>query len=68
MAAMADAWHVPVAFHDCAGPVALATSPRLALNTHSCFIQEMVRAFHYGWYGDLVTQLPPVTNGEITAP
>ena len=68
MAAMADAWHVPVAFHDCTGPVVLAASTHLALNTHNCFIQEMVRAFYYGWYGDLVTQLPPVTKGEISAP
>jgi L-alanine-DL-glutamate epimerase-like enolase superfamily enzyme len=68
MAAMADAWHVPVAFHDCTGPVVLATSTHLALNTHNCFIQEMVRAFYYGWYGTLVTQLPPVANGEIRAP
>lgn len=68
MAAMADAWHVPVAFHDCTGPVVLATSTHLALHTHNCFIQEMVRAFYYGWYGDLVTQLPPVEKGEIRAP
>lgn len=68
MAAMAEAWHVPVAFHDCTGPVVLATSTHLALNTRNCFIQEMVRAFYYGWYGTLVTQLPPVKNGRISAP
>ncbi|MEQ8334525.1 mandelate racemase/muconate lactonizing enzyme family protein [Nisaea sp.] len=68
MAAMADAWHVPVAFHDCTGPVVLAASTHLALHTHNCFIQEMVRAFYYGWYGDLVTQLPPIVNGQISAP
>jgi len=28
----------------------------------------MVRAFYYGWYSDLVTQLPLTTKGEITAP
>jgi L-alanine-DL-glutamate epimerase-like enolase superfamily enzyme len=32
------------------------------------FIQEMVRAFYYGWYNDLVTALPPVNNGFIGAP
>ena len=32
------------------------------------FIQEMVRAFYYGWYQDLVTELPPIANGRITAP
>jgi len=27
----------------------------------------MVRAFHCGWYQDLVTELPPVENGMIRA-
>ena len=68
VAAMAEAWHVPVAFHDCTGPVVLAASTHLAMHTPNCFIQEMVRAFYYDWYGDLATALPPVTKGRITAP
>jgi len=68
IAAMAEAWHVPVAFHDCTGPVALAVSTHLALHVRNCWVQEMVRAFYYGWYHRLVTRLPPVTNGEITVP
>lgn len=68
VAAMAESWHVPVAFHDCTGPVILATSTHLALNAANCFIQEMVRAFYYGWYGNLVTELPPVENGMIRTP
>ena len=31
VAAMAEAWHVPVAFHDCTGPVALTASTHLAM-------------------------------------
>jgi len=68
VAAMAEAWHVPVAFHDCTGPVVLTASTHLALNTRNCFIQEIVRAFYYGWYGQLVTDLPPIENGMIRAP
>lgn len=68
VATMAESWHVPVAFHDCTGPVILATSTHLALNAPNCFIQEMVRAFYYGWYGNLVTDLPPVENGMIRVP
>jgi len=68
VAAMAEAWHVPVAFHDCTGPVALAVSTHLALNTRNCWVQEMVRAFYYGWYHRFVTKLPPVVKGEITVP
>jgi L-alanine-DL-glutamate epimerase-like enolase superfamily enzyme len=68
VAAMAEAWHVPVAFHDCTGPVVLAASTHLALHARNCAIQEMVRAFYYGWYSDLVTLLPPVKAGRITVP
>lgn len=68
IATMAETWHIPAAFHDCTGPVVLSASTHLALNTRNCFIQEMVRAFYYGWYGDLVTALPPVKNGRITVP
>ena len=59
---------MPVAFHDCTGPVALAVSTHLALNTRNCWVQEMVRAFYYGWYHRFVTELPPVSNGMITVP
>jgi galactonate dehydratase len=68
VATQAEAYHVPVAFHDCTGPVVLAASTHLALHTRNCFIQEMVRAFYYGWYHRMVTQLPPVTKGSITVP
>ena len=68
ISALADAWHTSVAFHDFTGPVSLAACTHMALNAENCFIQEMVRAFYYGWYGDLVTQLPPVSEGRICAP
>ena len=68
VAAMAEAWHVPVAFHDCTGPVALTVSTHLALHARNCWVQEMVRAFYYGWYHRFVTALPPVTKGRITVP
>ena len=68
VSAMAEAYHLPVAPHDCTGPVLLTASVHLSLNATNAVIQEMVRAFYYDWYGDLVTQLPPVENGYITAP
>ncbi|HSE78787.1 MAG TPA: mandelate racemase/muconate lactonizing enzyme family protein [Alphaproteobacteria bacterium] len=68
VAAMCEAWHVPFAAHDCTGPVTLAASTHLALATHNVFTQEIVRAFYYGWYADIVTALPPLANGHITAP
>ena len=68
IAAMAEAWQLPVAPHDCTGPVVLAASTHLSLNAPNALIQESVRAFYRTWYRDLVTALPTVTNGMITVP
>ena len=68
VSSMAEIWHLPIAFHDCTGPITLTASTHLALANTNCHIQEMVRAFYYGWYADLVTTLPPVENGFITVP
>ena len=58
IAAMAEAWHLPVAPHDCTGPVVLAASTHLSLNAPNALVQESVRAFYRTWYRDLVTALP----------
>jgi seryl-tRNA(Sec) selenium transferase len=44
IAAMAEAWHLPVAPHDCTGPVVLCASTHLSLNAPNALIQESVRA------------------------
>jgi hypothetical protein len=36
------------------GEVALMVSTHLALNTRNCWVQEMVRAFYFGWYDRFV--------------
>jgi galactonate dehydratase len=68
IAAMAEAWHLPVAPHDCTGPVVLTASTHLCLNATNALVQESVRAFYTSWYRDLVTALPPVSAGMITVP
>lgn len=68
IAAMAETWHLPVAPHDCTGPVVLAASTHLSLNAPNALVQESVRAFYRTWYRDLVTALPEVKNGMITVP
>ncbi len=65
---MAEAWHLPVAPHDCTGPVVLAASTHLSLNAPNALVQESVRAYYKTWYKDLVTALPRVDNGTITVP
>jgi L-alanine-DL-glutamate epimerase-like enolase superfamily enzyme len=66
IAAMADAWQLPIAPHDCTGPVVWAASTHLALHAPNAMIQESVRAFYTGWYRELVTELPTVANGMIS--
>jgi L-alanine-DL-glutamate epimerase-like enolase superfamily enzyme len=68
VAALADTWGTAFTGHDCTGPIALTASVHMTMHAPNVFIQEIVRAFYYGWYQDLVTQLPPITNGRITAP
>ena len=68
IAAMAEAWHLPVAPHDCTGPVVLTASTHLSLNVTNALVQESVRAFHRTWYRDVVTAVPPIAGGRITVP
>jgi galactonate dehydratase len=68
IAAMAETWHLPVAPHDCTGPVVLCASTHLSLNAPNALMQESVRAYCRTWYRDLVTALPQVKNGQIGVP
>ena len=68
IAAMAEAYQLPIAPHDCTGPVVLTASTHLSINVPNAFIQETVRAFYTGWYRELLTALPSVADGHITPP
>ena len=68
IASMAETWHLPIAPHDCTGPVALAAATHLSLSAPNALIQESVRAYHRTWYRDVVTQLPEIRGGMITVP
>jgi L-alanine-DL-glutamate epimerase-like enolase superfamily enzyme len=68
IAALAQAWHRPVAPHDCTGPVAFTAAVHLSLSLPNVLVQESVRAFYHGWYQELVTALPPLQHGYILPP
>lgn len=68
VAAMAEANKLPIAPHDCTGPVVLCASTHLSLSAPNALIQESVRAFYRTWYRDLVTALPTVEDGMISVP
>jgi galactonate dehydratase len=68
IAAMAEAWHLPVAPHDCTGPVVFTASTHLSLNAPNALVQESVRAFYKGWFREVMTAVPHVENGYVTVP
>jgi len=65
---MAEAYHLPVAPHDCVGPVTLMCSVHLSLNAPNALIQETVRAYNHTWYKDIATVLPKIEGGYAYAP
>jgi galactonate dehydratase len=65
VATLAEAWQLPIAPHDCSGPVEFAAAVHLSINAPNAFVQESVRAFYTGWYRELVTEVPRVEDGWI---
>jgi galactonate dehydratase len=68
IATLAEAYHLPIAPHDCVGPVTLACSVHLSLNAPNALIQETVRAYNATWYNDIVTTLPRIEGGFAYPP
>ena len=68
IAALADAWQLPVAPHDCTGPVVYAASVHFSIHALNALIQESVRAFYTGWYHELVTHVPQPVRGCFEKP
>jgi len=68
IAALADAWQLPVAPHDCVGPLIFAASLHYAIWAPNALVQESVRAFYTGWYNELVTYVPQPVKGMLLAP
>jgi L-alanine-DL-glutamate epimerase-like enolase superfamily enzyme len=68
VAALAEAHERPVAPHDCTGPVVYAAATHLSLHLPNAILQESVRAFWDGWYRELVTAVPRIEDGMVSAP
>lgn len=65
IASLAAAHRLPVAPHDCSGPVEFATAVHLTVQAPNAIFQESVRAFYNGWYQELVTAIPRVEDGYV---
>jgi galactonate dehydratase len=68
IAALADAWQLPVAPHDCTGPVVYAASVHFSIHAPNALVQESVRAFYSGWYRELVSHVPQPVQGFFARP
>jgi L-alanine-DL-glutamate epimerase-like enolase superfamily enzyme len=66
--ALADAWQLPVAPHDCTGPLVYAASVHFSIWAPNALVQESVRAFYSGWYNELVTHVPKPVQGYFGKP
>ena len=65
IASLAEAYQLPIAPHDCSGPVEFAAAVHLSINAPNALVQESVRAYYTGWYRQLVTNVPEVKDGYI---
>jgi L-alanine-DL-glutamate epimerase-like enolase superfamily enzyme len=63
IAELAGAHSLPFGLHDCSGPVNLAVGVHVSLSVDNAFMQEIVRAYHRGWYRDVATGLPTLRDG-----
>lgn len=64
----ADSYNIPVAPHDCTGPVLLWAGLHLGMHAANGLFQEVVRANLASWYKDMVTDLPKIENGRVLCP
>jgi L-alanine-DL-glutamate epimerase-like enolase superfamily enzyme len=64
-AAVADLHGVPVAPHDCTGPISLAVAAHFVTAVPNGLVQEVARAFYHGWFQQVATGLPEVADGVI---
>ncbi len=64
IATLADTHHLPIAPHDCTGPVNLFACLQLCAATPNAMVMETVRGFCEGYYRDVVAEVVPVQGGR----
>jgi galactonate dehydratase len=63
IAALADTHHLPIAPHDCTGPVNVIACLHLCAAVPNTMIMETVRGFCQGYYKEVVAEPIPVHGG-----
>lgn len=68
IATLADTYYLPIAPHNCGGPVLHLASIHLAAHLPNLFILESVRRHYLVQYVDVVTDSVPAQNGYLIPP
>lgn len=68
IASMAETYYLPVAPHNCGGPVLHVASAHLAANLTNLYILESVRRHYLEEYRGIVTNTLPVNDGTVPLP
>jgi L-alanine-DL-glutamate epimerase-like enolase superfamily enzyme len=68
IAVMAETYYLPVAPHNCGGPVLHFASAHLAANLPNLYILETVRRHYLDEYAGLTTTMLRPENGELPLP
>ena len=68
IATMAEAYHLPIAPHDCTGPVNIFACLHLCASCPNTMLMESVRAFYRGYYDEFVDPNIDVREGHIHFP
>lgn len=65
---LADTYHLPVAPHDCTGPVTALANLHLCGAKTNIITTEIVRGFVDGYYQEVLDRRLPIANGVATFP
>jgi L-alanine-DL-glutamate epimerase-like enolase superfamily enzyme len=68
IASMAETYYLPIALHNCGGPVLHFASMHLAMNVTNLFILESVRRHYLKEYQGIVSNTGPSKDGWLEAP
>jgi L-alanine-DL-glutamate epimerase-like enolase superfamily enzyme len=66
VANLADTFAIPIAPHDCTGPITLAACFHLSMAQPNALFQETVRSFLRTWYPRIASGLPRISDGVAT--
>jgi galactonate dehydratase len=68
IATMAETYYLPIAPHNCGGPILHFASAHLSANVPNLYIMETVRRHYLDEYGGLLTNSLVAVNGELPLP